>query len=71
MLEVPVLTTKTPLTPEAPALAVRTLMEPLLVEVAKPLIRDILPPDEVISEVVPAWKNRSPPDPILPDPTVR
>lgn len=68
-LELPVLSTSMPLTPDAPEFAVCTSNAPLLVDVPKPLVIDTRPP--VADDEVPAETISSPPDPLLPDPTVK
>ena len=67
-LELPVLSTNNPLTPELPAFAVRRSSTPLLVAVPKPVVNDTNPP--VADADVPAISTISPPDPVVPDPTV-
>lgn len=70
-LEVPVARVNVPLTPEVAAFAVCTSMAPLLepVAVLKPVIMETTPP--AADDDVPADKTRSPPGPLLPDPTVK
>jgi len=68
-LEVPVLRTNTPLTPDPPALDVWIRTEPLVDVVLKPDTREARPP--TVPEVVPACSTSSPPDPVSPDPTER
>ena len=67
-LELPVLSTNMPLTPEEPALTVCTSNAPLLDVEPKPLMIDTRPPVE--NDDVPADSTTSPPDPLLPEPTV-
>jgi hypothetical protein len=68
-LDVPVLSTKIPLTPAAPAFDVWSSNAPLLAAVPKPLVMDTRPP--VADDDVPADRMTSPPEPLLPDPTSR
>jgi hypothetical protein len=68
-LELPVLRIITPLTPEVPAFAVCSNNAPLLDVVPRPLLIDTSPP--VADEDAPAANAISPPDPLLPDPTVK
>jgi len=69
LVESPVLNTINPLTPDDPALPVRNNKDPVEVELL-PLIIDTRPPDFESKEVVPAMITISPPDPLLPVPTV-
>ena len=69
LVESPVLNTINPLTPDDPALPVRNNKDPVEVELL-PLIIDTLPPDFEANEVVPPIITISPPDPLLPVPTV-
>jgi hypothetical protein len=67
-LELPVLSTSIPLTPAVPAFDVCTSKAPLLVVVPKPLAIDTRPP--VADDDAPADSMISPPDPLVPEPTV-
>jgi hypothetical protein len=69
LVESPVLNTINPLTPDDPALPVRTSSEPVEVELL-PLIIDTRPPDFEAKDVTPAMITISPPDPLSPVPTV-
>jgi len=69
LVESPVLNTINPLTPDDPALPVRTSSEPVEVELL-PLIIDTRPPDFEAKDVTPAIITISPPDPLSPVPTV-
>jgi hypothetical protein len=63
-----VLITNIPLTPPPPESAVCRSNAPLLIDVLSPLVIDTRPP--VANNDVPADNTISPPDPLLPDPTV-
>ena len=67
-LALPVLSTSIPLAPSVPAFDVCNITAPLLDPEPKPLLIDTRPP--VAADDVPADKIISPPDPLLPDPTV-
>jgi len=64
-----VLSTINPLTPDDPALPVRSNNEPLDAPAFEPLTIDTRPPDFEAKEVAPAMITISPPDPLLPVPT--
>ena len=68
LLELPVLSTRRPLTPALPELDVFMTNAPLLVAVPRPVMIEIAPP--VAEEETPAAIAISPPGPLLPEPTV-
>jgi hypothetical protein len=68
-LDVPVLNTTSPLTPDLPELDVANNNDPLELDVEYPDFTSIWPPER--SDDVPADITTDPPDPLFPDPTVR
>ena len=67
-LDVPVLNTIWPLTPDVPAFDVTNRSDPLELDEPYPVSTDTRPPDDV-DEDMPAEMVISPPVPLLPDPT--
>jgi len=67
-LAVPELKTSKPLTPAAPAFALRILISPLLVAMLDPVIMVIEPPVYIL--LSPEYRPSRPPDPLDPLPTV-
>jgi hypothetical protein len=68
-LAVPELKTNKPLVPIIPEFAVFNSIDPLLVTELYPLTTDTRPP--VLDDEAPAESTNSPPEPLLPEPTVK
>jgi len=66
-LAVPVLSTNIPLTPFAPEFEVRSVIDPLEVEDPNPLLIEMAPP--LLEDDIPALNVILPPRPLSPDPT--